>query len=129
MKLNYWKILGALIVLLSGALVITAVAHASPSMRQVKAAVDPAFKQRRVSIAVLIVAAAADVLTTEIDLHRGCREGNPIYGPHPSLAPLLLTHAGIVAISMYGHTPAWSNYAEAALLGAVSLHNAAIRCH
>ena len=91
MKLNYWKILGALIVLLSGALVITAVAHASPSMRQVKAAVDPAFKQRRVSIAVLIVAAAADVLTTEIDLHRGCREGNPIYGPHPSLAPLLLS--------------------------------------
>ncbi len=103
-------------------------AHASPTPAQVRAAVDPAFSARHASLAVLALAAAADVITTEHGLHRGCRESNPIYGAHPSLPLMIGTHALIVGAAYYGQTPAWANYTAAALFGAVALHNSSLRC-
>ncbi len=106
-----------------------AVAHAAePTRAQVKHAVDPAFRKRQVGVAALAIAALADVLTTEAALHRGCHEANPIYGPHPGMGPMLLSHAGVVALAAYSRAPAWADYAGAALFTAISIHNATLRC-
>ena len=104
------------------------IAHASPTVQQVRHAVDPAFTARRVSLGVLAVAAIADVITTEQGLHRGCVEGNGLYGRHPSLPLMIGTHAFIVGTAAYGRTPAWANYTAAALFGFAAIHNANVRC-
>ena len=104
------------------------VADASPTPQQVRRAVDPAFTARRVSLGVLAIAAIADVITTEQGLHRGCVEGNGLYGRHPSLPLMIGTHAFIVGTAAYGRTPAWANYTAAALFGFAAIHNANVRC-
>ena len=103
-------------------------ANASPTPAQVRAAVDPAFTARHVSLGVLAVAAIADVVTTEQGLHRGCVEGDGLYGRHPSLPLMIGTHAFIVGTAAYGRTPAWANYTAAALFGFAAIHNANVRC-
>ena len=103
-------------------------ADASPTREQVREAVDPAFTQRHVSLAVMALAAAADVITTEQAFHRGCHEGNPVYGSHPSRPLLIGTHGAIVGAAYYGRIPTWANYTIAALFGAVAIHNENVRC-
>ena len=104
------------------------VADASPTREQVRAAIDSAFTQHHVSLAFMALAAAADVITTEQAFHRGCHEGNPVYGSHPSLPLLIGTHGAIVGAAYYGRIPTWANYTIAALFGAVAIHNANVRC-
>ena len=104
------------------------VADASPTLEQVRAAVDPAFTQRPISLAVMALAAAADVITTEQAFRRGCHEGNPVYGSRPPLPLLIGTHGLIVGAAYYGRIPTWANYTIAALFGAVAIHNANVRC-
>ena len=118
-------------ILVAGMLVTCAywhAANASPTQGQVRRAVAPAFRQRQLSLGVLTVAAALDVLTTEQALHRGCHEANPIYGRHPSLGELVGAHALVVGVAWYGRTPVWANYGAAALFGIVAAHNASLRC-
>lgn len=110
------------------ALLATVPAYASPTPEQVRRAVDPAFTGRRVSLVALAIAAAADVVTTEHGLHRGCVEGNPVYGSHPSLPLLIGTHAAIVGGALVSGTPAWANFTTAALFGFAAIHNANVRC-
>ena len=118
--------------ILVGVIVATVVvwrlADASPTPAQVRQAVDPAFNAQHVSLAVLALAAAADVITTEQAFRRGCHEGNPVYGSHPSLPLLIGTHGAIVGAAYYGRIPTWANYTIAALFGAVAIHNANVRC-
>lgn len=118
-------------ILIAGIVATVAVwrmADASPTREQVRAAVDPAFTQRHISLAVMALAAAADVITTEQAFRRGCHEGNPVYGSHPSLPLLIGTHSAVVGAAYYGRIPAWANYTVAALFGAVAIHNANVRC-
>ena len=101
---------------------------ASPTRQQVAAAVDPAFRSSAPWDAVAI-AAIADIATTEAIVHRGnCRELNPIYGPHPALAPLVIMHAIPLALLWPARHSKWL-YVPAAILGAVAIHNATLRCH
>ena len=104
------------------------IAHASPTPAQVRRAVDPAFTARHLSLGVLAIAAVADVLTTEQGLHRGCVEGNGLYGSHPSLPLMIGTHAFVVGTAVYGRTPAWANYTAAALFGFAAIHNTQVQC-
>ena len=103
-------------------------ANASPTPAQVRRAVDPAFNARRSSVVLLGITAAADIITTESALHRGCHESNRIYGPHPGLPLLIGTHALVVGAAWYGHAPAWANYTAAALFGFAAIHNAQVQC-
>ncbi|MHB8388230.1 MAG: hypothetical protein ACYDBH_01455 [Acidobacteriaceae bacterium] len=109
-----------------------AVAHAAaPTRAQVKHAVDPAFKHRTYSyvpLAALAIAAIADVMTTRAAITRGCREANPIYGPHPSDPTLIATHALVIDAAWGTKAPPWVDYAGAAVFGAAAVHNATIRC-
>ena len=77
---------------------------------------------------VLVVALAADVVTTQQAMHRGCHEGNnTMYGTHPSMGLLIGTHAAFAGGTYY-----WRDsrtlYAFAALFTAAAIHNATIRC-
>ncbi len=110
------------------ALLAASTAHASPTPAQVRHAVDPAVTARLVSLGVLALAAIADVVTTEQGLHRGCVEGNGLYGRHPSLPLLIGAHGLIVGTAAYGRTPAWANYTAAALFVLAAVHNANVRC-
>ncbi len=110
------------------ALLAASTAHASPTRAQVRAAIAPAFRARPISLCALAVTAAADVLTTETAINQGCREGNPIYGSHPSLPLLIGTHAAIVGGALVSGTPAWANFTTAALFGFAAIHNANVRC-
>ena len=118
--------------ILVGVIVATVVvwrlADASPTPAQVRNAVDPAFSARHVSLALLAVAAAADVITTEQAFRRGCHEGNPVYGSHPSMPLLIGTHALVVGGAAYTRAPAWADLTAAALFGAVAVHNSNVRC-
>ena len=118
---------------LAGALIwaalIDGIAHASPTQAQVKHAIDPAFRKTpHVALAVLALAALADVLTTKSALHRGCHEANPVFGRHPSTAALLLTHGGVVGFAWATKLPAWADYTGAALFTAAAIHNATTHC-
>ena len=123
LKLLYTVALGVSIMLVAERV------HAeTPTRAHVAAAVDPAFRSSAPWDAVAI-AAIADVATTEAIVHRGnCRELNPIYGPHPALAPLVTMHAIPLALLWPARHSKWL-YVPAALLGAVAIHNATLRCH
>ncbi len=118
---------------LAGALIwaalIDGIAHAAPTQAQVKQAVDPAFRKTpHTALAILALAALADVLTTKAALHRGCHEANPVFGRHPSTAALLLTHGAVVGFAWGTKLPAWADYTGAALFTAAAIHNATTRC-
>lgn len=116
--------------LLWGAVLCNMARAAAPTPAEVRHAVAPAFRHRTayVPLAVLALAAVADILTTRAAINRGCHETNPIYGPHPSDGAMIATHALVVGVAWRTKAPAWADYVGAGLLGAAALHNASTRC-
>ena len=76
---------------------------------------------------VLVVALAADVVTTQQAMHRGCHEANSTYGPHPSMGLLIGTHAAFAGGTWF-FRDSKTLYVFAALFTAAAIHNATIRC-
>ena len=76
---------------------------------------------------VLVVALAADVVTTQQAMHRGCHEANSTYGPHPSMGLLIGTHAAFAGGTWF-FRDSKTLYIFSALFNAAAIHNATIHC-
>lgn len=70
----------------------------------------------------LILATAADIITTRIGIARGFTERNALYGGNPTWLRLIALHGAVLALAWWGQVPV-AAWVGAGLFAGLGLHN------